>query len=172
MFWCYPRAPSWSWICRTRLVTRVCWLKTIRLYCCRRHVLPATCRISPRTQKLPANEWLLPTWVRGVSWLATCEFIITSQKADNHLFFFKNQHLFCKKNKKKNVYKSPDVLKQLIGWTLNSELILLLSVLIFLLWFLNKVIFITVPSVKRLCFINMLFYYIFLCESIPGGTSF
>lgn len=54
------RVPSRSRICRTWLVTRVCWLKTIKLCCCRHPASPATCRKSPRNLQLPANEilWL------------------------------------------------------------------------------------------------------------------
>lgn len=154
---CFPRAPNWSWIFRTRLVTRVCWLKTIRLYCCSCHVLLATCRTSAGNQTLPANEWPLPSRVRCVSWLSICEFIITSQKADNHLLFFKNHFLFWRK-KCVSITRWPKVTHWMnfdlwiwifFCWCLFSNL---------LLWFINKVIFITVPAVKCLCFINMVFW--------------
>lgn len=144
---CFPRAPNWSWIFRTRLVTRVCWLKTIRLYCCSCHVLPATCRTSTGNQKLPANERLLPSCVRWVYWPETCELIITSQKADNHLLFFKNHFLFWGKKMCINHPKAnSDWLDEL--WPLN-----LIFLFPFLLWFLNKIIL----SMLCLCFVNMVF---------------
>lgn len=61
-FWsCFFRAHSRSRTCRFWPVSRTCWLKTIRLYCCRRHASPPSWRKPTRNPLLPANRVLWPT---------------------------------------------------------------------------------------------------------------